>query len=238
MPQDQSIPAPTPDHTALTPLEEVLFRLWATKNGFEDVHQPADLRGLYKTTQGRSGLPGEHLPDKWKQAPSPPPQPQEADTSNWDKRNDGSNKGSGFLGVLQTPDGGSMSELSVGAAQLPSFIDHGRVMNEDDPMSRLGFPIDVPSITPNQSPNQLKALLNWHEPQDIGGDFIDNAISHANQRVQAGQPIFARPGEQQFNLSPDLPRRAVPSDVPLATSRQSVDPNALARLLMQRGMGR
>lgn len=57
------VPSPVPQSvrmTDLNPLEEVLFKSWATAHGIEDHDKPEnpfDYRGLYKSTRGQMHPP-------------------------------------------------------------------------------------------------------------------------------------------------------------------------------------
>jgi hypothetical protein len=129
-------------------------------------------------------------------------------------RPDGSRKGSGFLGTLKRPDGGVMSELSVG---LP--------VN--------GQETDIPSIVPGLTKAELDAILKWQEGQELPNSVYDKALAFAKQRAAQGRPFFAQPGEQDFDAYPDIPREDSVHDVPLASSRKSVDPDVLGRLALR-----
>lgn len=152
-------------------------------------------------------------------------------TPDW-YRDDGSQKGSGFLGVMKRPDGGVMSELSVGAKKLPT----GAIVPEDN--QYVGKYIDVPSMVPTLNPVEIHKLLLWREGQQIDPNVLQKAADFASKRSLAGQSVFAKPGEQNYAASPDIPRAAAPTDVPLATSQQSVNPQALVNLLVQRQLGK
>lgn len=54
--------------TSLSPLEEALFRKWATSNKVTDIDNPDahyDYRGFFKS--GTAHSQGNHFPDTWKQ---------------------------------------------------------------------------------------------------------------------------------------------------------------------------
>jgi hypothetical protein len=153
-----------------------------------------------------------------------------ADPNNWSLRTDQSRKGSGFLGALQNTRGQAMTEYSIGAIRMPD----GSIVDEDHPMAFKGQPIDIPSFVPTLSSDELQQLLNQPEHTPTAPSVIQKAVAHANFRRQQGKPFFALPGEQRFDIHPQFPRMAVSSDVPLASSRQNVNPDALANLITQR----
>ncbi len=103
------------------------------------------------------------------------------DASQWDKRADGSQKGSGFLGLLRRPDGGVSSEISVG-------VDMGG--------KEMEIPLMVPTLTRPEVETLLKADPKsadfW---QSVPQSIKDKAIAFAKQRVAAGKSPFAGPDE-------------------------------------------
>ncbi len=129
----------------------------------------------------------------------------------WGKRPDGSVKGSGFFGGLKTPTGQAMSELSI----------------RDTPTGP-----DVPTLVPTLSEDELRSLLNIKDGIRIPDSIAKKAFDHAEMRKGQGRSAFAQPGEQQFGVYPDIQRIPNFMDVPLASSKRSVDPEALRRALM------
>ncbi len=138
--------------------------------------------------------------------------------ADWDLRQDGSRKGSGFFGALKRPDGRVSTEISVGA-----------------PIN--GQEAEFPSLVPTLTREEVQHLMDWQEGP-LPDAIIQKAVKFAESRVAAGKPYFAQPGEQNFQQYPDIQREAVGSDVPLASSRKNVDPDALQRLLVQRRLGK
>jgi hypothetical protein len=109
------------------------------------------------------------------------------DRSTWDPREDGSPKGDGFFGVLKRPDGGVSSEISVGVQ-----ID--------------GKEVEVPALVPTLTKAEVQSLLTMNPSTDKVPDaIVQKAADYAKRRMSAGQPVFAKDGEQQ-SLYPDLPR--------------------------------
>lgn len=96
----------------------------------------------------------------------------------WGKRADGSEKGSGFLGLLKRPDGKVSSEISIGVE-----------MN--------GKEVEIPTIVPTLSQSELDYLLK--NPVGPGHPIPESirrkAIEHARRRIAEGKSPFAQPGE-------------------------------------------
>lgn len=94
----------------------------------------------------------------------------------WGKRPDGSEKGNGFLGPLRRPDGGVMTEYSVG-------------------VEINGKEMDIPTLVPTLSKEQVNHILNMKEGDRMPPEIIDKAVAFAEKRVKEGKPVFAQPGE-------------------------------------------
>jgi len=90
-------------------------------------------------------------------------------------RNDGTQKGPGFFGTLQRPDGRVSTELSIGVD-----ID--------------GKEVQIPSLVPTLTEQEKNHLLGGGQPTK---EIVDKAVVHAKQRVSQGQSPFAQQGEQQ-----------------------------------------
>lgn len=125
------------------------------------------------------------LPQAQNKPGHPPPFPdmlaQGVDPSMFGSRPDGADKGQGYLGVLQRPDGGVSTEISA------SF---GDVANGQD----------IPLMVPTLNREEVQALLNT--PSDdpdfykkIPPSVFHKAIDFARQRQASGLPYFARPTE-------------------------------------------
>ena len=101
-----------------------------------------------------------------------------------DTREDGSQKGSGWLGVKKRPDGRVSSELSIGAS----------VNGKDQ---------DVPSMVPTLTKEEVNYLLNT-DPKDLdfrnnslGKSIASKAIQHAESRDDEGKSPFANERESK-----------------------------------------
>lgn len=102
-----------------------------------------------------------------------------ANSANWDKRADGSDKGQGFLGLLKRPDGKVSSEISIG-------------------VEVNGKEVEVPTMVPTLSQSQLDYLMTHPvgEGHPIPRDIIQKATDYARQRIDAGKSPFAGPNER------------------------------------------
>lgn len=136
-----------------------------------------------------------HVHDSTGQEQGPFPQPMPAhsqvDRSQWDRREDGSAKGDGFLGLLARPDGGVSSEISAGF----------------DGMGPGGAEADIPTVVPTLSPAEISFLLNMNVSRDkVPQSIVEKAIAYAKQRRAQGKPYFAGPGEANYALDPQFKR--------------------------------
>lgn len=87
-------------------------------------------------------------------------------------RPDLTKKGKGYLGILQRPDGGSSTELSIG-------VDFGQ--------GETLIPTLVPTLSPEEVNYLLKAPVGSPTPRPI----LDKAVAHARQRLaQKLSPFF------------------------------------------------
>jgi|VirMetMinimDraft_7_1064189.scaffolds.fasta_scaffold00110_38 hypothetical protein len=87
-------------------------------------------------------------------------------------RPDGNPKGKGYLGELKRPDGGVMTEYSVGV--------------ELDGQER-----DIPTIVPTLTQKEIDHLLNMNDGDKIPKSIIDKAVQHAEKRIADGKDVFA-----------------------------------------------
>jgi len=102
-------------------------------------------------------------------------------TFKFGKRLDGTNKGLGFFGILDRPDGGISSELSFSFA-----TDNGEIL--------------APLIVPTLTKQELSSLLNGDKPTEA---IVNKAMRFAIERLKAGKNTFRqlhekslkRPGE-------------------------------------------
>ena len=94
------------------------------------------------------------------------------DRSTWGKREDGSPKGGGFLGVLKRPGGGISTEISIGV-----------------PIN--GKETEIPTLVPTLDEKEKNWLLT-HSPKDKMPESIrQKAVAHAEERIKAGKSPFA-----------------------------------------------
>lgn len=116
----------------------------------------------------RFRMPGSE-PEKWK--------PEDWKPNPNDTREDGSIKGTGFLGVLKRPDGGVSTELSI---NVP--VD--------------GEAMAIPTLVPTLDPDEVKWMLGLPKPGVLVPEsVVQKAIDHARKRIAKGEPVFAQPGE-------------------------------------------
>ncbi len=97
-----------------------------------------------------------------------------ADPSRWAKREDGTKKGQGFLGLLKNAAGGVSSELSIG-------VDFGK------------GEVTIPTIVPTLNQQELDYLLANPKvkPQDLPPSIYKKAVDHARMRMSQGLSPFA-----------------------------------------------
>jgi LAS superfamily LD-carboxypeptidase LdcB len=108
-----------------------------------------------------------------------------------DLRADGTQKGTGYLGVLNRPDGGVSSELSMGVE-----ID--------------GKEVQIPTMVPTLNPEEINYLLNIPTDEDlmrteIGKRIMDKAYNHAMMRMDQGLSPFYQEGEERQDTG--VPRK-------------------------------
>jgi soluble lytic murein transglycosylase len=87
-------------------------------------------------------------------------------------RPDGTPKGSGYLGELKRPDGGVMTEYSIG-------------------VTIKGKDMDVPTIVPTLSEDEKKVLLSSQPGDKIPDSIVQKAVDHANSRLSQGKSVWA-----------------------------------------------
>ena len=96
-------------------------------------------------------------------------------------RPDGSQKGSGFFGLLKRPDGKVSTEISIG-------LDVG------------GKEINVPLLVPSLTFEELNYLLQSNTDskdfiKNLPPSIMEKAYNHAQERIKAGISPFALPNE-------------------------------------------
>lgn len=97
---------------------------------------------------------------------------------------DGPVKGPGYFGALVRPDGqGLMTEYGVG-------------------MEILGKEMEIPTLVPTLSPEEVMAILKAKEGEKLPNSIYRKAAQFAQQRVARGLSPWAGPHEegQYFNL--------------------------------------
>ena len=122
----------------------------------------------------RGTIPKPDLPYEPGVSPTPAPAP----SLDFGNRADGTVKGNGFLGVLQRPDGGVSTELSIGV--------------EFD-----GKEMQIPTLVPTLDRNEIDYLLNTPPSPEIfkselGKTIMKKAVSHAQLRIRNGKSPFAQ----------------------------------------------
>lgn len=95
---------------------------------------------------------------------------------NYGRRKDGTPKGTGFLGVLQRPDGRVSTELSIDV--------------EMDGETR-----EIPTLVPTLTKPEIDYLLGGGKPTP---EIVDKAVKHAQKRISEGKSVYA---ETQIPIS-------------------------------------
>lgn len=90
------------------------------------------------------------------------------------KREDGSNKGMGYFGKLNRPDGNFSTELSIG-------------------VNLSGKQMEVPLLVPTLTNDEIKSVLSGQGPTK---EMVDKAVQFAIERMKSGKSVWAQPGEQ------------------------------------------
>ena len=112
-------------------------------------------------------------------------EPDEALPPDMVRRPDGRQKGEGYFGVLQRPDGRVSTELSINESENPLLF------NEDG--SRILYPSLVPTLTQEEiewalaQPNR-PGMFSDHP---TGHSILRKAEAHALMRIKAGKSTFA-----------------------------------------------
>ncbi|TNE58600.1 MAG: hypothetical protein EP341_03015 [Sphingomonadales bacterium] len=82
-------------------------------------------------------------------------------------RQDGSQKGRGYLGPVQNAFGQTMTEYSIG-------------VNMD------GQEVEIPTFVPGLSPEEMQFLTTTDGSQPIPQSIVNKAVDHARMRMQRG----------------------------------------------------
>lgn len=98
------------------------------------------------------------------------------------ERPDGTQKGTGFLGVLKRPDGGVSTEISIGV--------------EFD-----GKEMQIPTLVPTLTKGEINTLLTMPEDGKIPEAIVDKAVQHARDRMSKGLSPFANDGKPQQRIA-------------------------------------
>lgn len=98
---------------------------------------------------------------------------------NYGMRNDGTPKGNGYFGPVETADGNVATEYTVGV--------------EMD-----GKEMEIPTLVPTLTEEQVDTLVNDVIPNNkpIPDDIMQKAVDHAKQRMKEGKSVFAEAGEE------------------------------------------
>lgn len=102
------------------------------------------------------------------------------DATEWDKRADGSDKGTGWLGVRSRPDGSVSSELSIG-------------------VEINGEEVDIPTMVPGLTPEEMRWLMTTpleQQAQNMPQTILRKAVAHAMHRMANGKSPFAQEGDR------------------------------------------
>jgi len=86
-------------------------------------------------------------------------------------RSDGTEKGPGFLGTLQRPDGKVSTELSIG-------------------VSFDGKEMEIPTLVPTLTKEEINFLLNAGEGTKLPQSIKKKAVEHAKKRIKQGLSPF------------------------------------------------
>ncbi len=105
---------------------------------------------------------------------------QTAQSEEFGLRVDGTRKGTGFLGVLNRPDGRVSTELSVGV-----------FFNDKETL--------IPLLVPTLTQDEIDFLLSSEGSEggiEVPEAILDKAVGHAKQRINDGRSPFLEEGEE------------------------------------------
>ena len=176
-PQAQQAPASTDDFTNVGKMaENKLKQLQAAVPGSPEARSLSVQLDMLRKTQGKFA---ELQPQAPAAQPAPAAGTQAPATTDpatgWPLRHDGTKKGTGFLGIQKTTNGGVATELTVGV----SF----------DGQPEMEIPTYVPTLTKEEL-DWLNAGGNPLDKSPIGKSIYRKAISHAQERIRAGKSQF------------------------------------------------
>jgi hypothetical protein len=97
-------------------------------------------------------------------------------TIDYGLRNDGTKKGSGWLGELQLPNGGVATEYTM----------------QSEAVKQNGKMIDFPTLVPTLTKEERDLMVNDIIPnrKELPESIIQKAIDHANMRLKNGKSVF------------------------------------------------
>jgi len=95
------------------------------------------------------------------------------------KRNDGTPKGNGWLGLINLGGGNVATEYTMQSDMVRG--DEGELID---------FPTLVPTLTPDEVNIMKDVILN---KKPIPEPIIQKAIKHANKQINAGKSVFIQP---------------------------------------------
>lgn len=139
---------------------------------------------------------------------------QTSKPADFGNRADGSKKGNGFLGVLQRPDGGVSTEITVG-------------------VNINGKETDIPTLVPTLTKAEVDSLLKGDKPSDA---IVQKAVDHAKSRIAAGKSVFADEGPAPVTLDNMLTQYA--GDVSKAVAAMKVGPDTVDKAIKAASNGR
>lgn len=125
---------------------------------------PKEPVGLASPDKGQAGKVRPIPKERWGELPT-----------DFGSRPDGTKKGMGFLGPIDTGDGNFATELSVR-------------------MKHKGKLVEIPALVPGLSENEVKGLLTNFD-QTYTPDVESRVKAFAQDRLDQGLSPFARPGE-------------------------------------------
>jgi hypothetical protein len=122
------------------------------------------------------------------------------------KRPDGTNKGTGYLGVLKASDGSDVTEFSMSSSDVKV----------------KGKEIDFPTIVPTLTKAEINLMLTDIIPNNkrIPDAIYKKAVDHAKKRIKEGKSVFAETGDYK---PADI---IAPKKNPLSGKRPDLQPDA------------
>lgn len=108
--------------------------------------------------------------------------------TNYGKRPDGTEKGSGWLGEIKLPDGSVATEYTT---QSKSVKTKNKVFGPRNEI-RFGKQIDFPTLVPTLSKEEIELMRTDIIPnkKEIPETIMQKAIQHARKRLSEGKSVF------------------------------------------------